>query len=107
MTGSASAFPERIAEDLEALGRLPSLSPVVAQLNATLARDDVGVGEIEAISADAVCAGDPVVDLEEGGAVEADASFTGLGFEAEARTALVDEARDRALRGAASIAGLL
>jgi hypothetical protein len=28
--GSASAFPARIAEDLEALGRLPSLSPVVA-----------------------------------------------------------------------------
>jgi putative nucleotidyltransferase with HDIG domain len=74
----------------------PSLAPASSRTTAAI----VGI-------ADAVCAGDPVIDLEEGGAAEADASFTGLGFEAEARTALVDEARDRALRGAASIAGLL
>lgn len=40
---------ERIRENLQVLGDLPSLSPVVAQLIATLGVDDVSVGEVEAI----------------------------------------------------------
>jgi putative nucleotidyltransferase with HDIG domain len=39
----------RIGDDLDALGDLPALSPVVAQLNATLGREDVGVNDVEAI----------------------------------------------------------
>jgi HD-like signal output (HDOD) protein len=40
---------EQIAEDLQALGDLPTLSPVVAHLTATLSRDDVGLLEVEEI----------------------------------------------------------
>ena len=40
---------ERIQENLQLLGDLPSLSPVVAQLIATLGSEDVSVGEVEAI----------------------------------------------------------
>jgi putative nucleotidyltransferase with HDIG domain len=39
----------RIRQDIEALGDLPSLSPIVAQLIATLGREDVGVHEVETI----------------------------------------------------------
>lgn len=40
---------DRIRENLQLLGDLPSLSPVVAQLIATLGSEDVSVGEVEAI----------------------------------------------------------
>jgi len=40
---------ERIRENLQLLGDLPSLSPVVAQLISTLGREDVSVGDVEAI----------------------------------------------------------
>lgn len=40
---------ERIRDNLQLLGDLPSLSPVVAQLIATLDREDVSVGDVEAI----------------------------------------------------------
>jgi putative nucleotidyltransferase with HDIG domain len=46
---SEARLAARIGDDLEALGDLPALSPVVAQLNATLGREDVGVNEVEAI----------------------------------------------------------
>ena len=40
---------ERIRENLQLLGDLPSLSPVVAQLISTLGSEDISVGEVEAI----------------------------------------------------------
>ena len=40
---------EHIRENLHVLGDLPSLSPVVTQLIATLGQEDVSVGEVEAI----------------------------------------------------------
>lgn len=40
---------EGVKANLNVLGDLPSLSPVVAQLTATLGRDDVGVTQVEAI----------------------------------------------------------
>jgi putative nucleotidyltransferase with HDIG domain len=39
----------RIRNDIERLGDLPALSPVVAQLISTLGREDVGVHEVETI----------------------------------------------------------
>jgi putative nucleotidyltransferase with HDIG domain len=43
------ALGDGIRENLDELGDLPALSPVVARLSATLGRDDVEVGEVEAI----------------------------------------------------------
>ncbi len=43
------ALGDGIRENLDELGDLPALSPVVAHLSATLGRDDVEVGEVEAI----------------------------------------------------------
>ncbi|MBI4593214.1 MAG: HDOD domain-containing protein [Candidatus Rokubacteria bacterium] len=44
-----STLTERFVEDIEGLSDLPSLSPVLAQLIATLSREDASVAEITAI----------------------------------------------------------
>jgi putative nucleotidyltransferase with HDIG domain len=49
MTGGVTVIGNRIRENLELLGDLPAVSPLVAQLIATLGRDDVELAEVETV----------------------------------------------------------